>query len=87
METTVDKFGRIVIPKRLRQDLGLRPGTKLEIETVGEDLLLKPVHEEPHVVDKEGILVFTGSASGNLLESIKRHREERSEKITRRVGR
>jgi AbrB family looped-hinge helix DNA binding protein len=87
METTVDKFGRIVIPKRLREDLGLRPGTKLEIESVGEDVLLKPVHEEPHVVDKEGVLVFTGSASGNLLEAIKRQRQERTEKITWSVGR
>jgi len=26
METTLDKFGRIVIPKRVRDDLGLKPG-------------------------------------------------------------
>jgi len=85
METTVDRFGRIVIPKRVREDLGLRPGTKLEIEAVGEEVLLKPVHEKPHVVDREGVLIFTGSASGDLLEAVKEHRRERTGKITQRV--
>jgi AbrB family looped-hinge helix DNA binding protein len=84
METTVDRFGRIVIPKRLREDLGLRPGTRLEIEAAGEELLLKPVHEEPYVGDREGVLVFTGSAGENLLEAVKRHRRERTGKMTRR---
>ena len=27
METTLDKFGRIVIPKRVRDDLDLKPGS------------------------------------------------------------
>jgi len=85
METTVDRFGRIVIPKRMREDLGLRPGTKLEIEAVGEEVLLKPVHEEPHVVDREGVLVFTGSASGELIQAVERHRRERTGKVTQRV--
>ena len=87
METTLDKFGRVVIPKRVREHLGLTPGTALEIEAIGEDVVLKPVREEPHIRDKEGVLVFTGSATGDLLEAVKRHREERSSKIGKRANR
>ncbi|MBW2580667.1 MAG: AbrB/MazE/SpoVT family DNA-binding domain-containing protein [Deltaproteobacteria bacterium] len=87
METTLDKFGRVVIPKRVREHLGLTPGTALEIEAIGEDVVLKPVREESHIRDKEGVLVFTGSATGDLLEALKRHREERSSKIGKRVNR
>jgi AbrB family looped-hinge helix DNA binding protein len=85
MVTTLDKFGRIVIPKRLREDLGLIPGTVLEIESRGDEVMLKPVRNEPNVLDRGGVLVFTGSARGDMLEAIKRHREERSNRIARRV--
>ncbi len=87
METTLDKFGRIVIPKRVREHLGLTPGTALEIEAIGEDVVLKPVRQEPYIRDKEGVLVFTGSATGDLLEALRRHREERSSKVAKRVNR
>ncbi len=29
--TTVDRFGRVVIPKRMRKGLGLSPGSKVAI--------------------------------------------------------
>lgn len=32
MRTTIDGAGRIVIPKAVRDDAGLEPGTELEIE-------------------------------------------------------
>ena len=87
MKTTLDRFGRIVIPKRVRENLGLTPGTILQIEPRGEDVLLKPVREEPNIIQKDGVLVFSGSASGDILESIKIHREKRSIKIAQRAVR
>ncbi len=32
MRTTIDAASRIVVPKRLREELGLSPGTELELE-------------------------------------------------------
>ncbi len=32
MRTTIDRAGRVVIPKAVRDDAGLEPGTELEIE-------------------------------------------------------
>jgi AbrB family looped-hinge helix DNA binding protein len=34
MKTTIDTSGRIVVPKPLRQALGLKPGQQLEISAV-----------------------------------------------------
>ena len=32
METTIDRAGRVVIPKALRDSAGLKPGAKLRVE-------------------------------------------------------
>lgn len=34
MRTTIDAAGRVVVPKALRDAVGLAPGTELEIEAV-----------------------------------------------------
>jgi AbrB family looped-hinge helix DNA binding protein len=83
METIVDKFGRIVIPKRVRENLGLSPGTKVEIESSGDELIVKPIREEPNVVDRDGVLVFTGSMTGDMVEGVQRHHQD----LVRSVGR
>jgi AbrB family looped-hinge helix DNA binding protein len=35
MVTTIDSAGRIVVPKRLREELGFKPGQELELSAVG----------------------------------------------------
>ena len=86
METTVDRFGRIVIPKRVRESLGLSPGTKMEIESIGDEVVLKPVREEPSVVDKDGVLIFTGLATGDMWLATQRPYEDRARSVGRRVA-
>jgi AbrB family looped-hinge helix DNA binding protein len=81
METTLDKFGRIVIPKRVRDDLGLKPGAVLQIEQADQKILMEPVNEGPHVVVKDGVLVFTGTATGDIVGAIQLHRQERLSKV------
>jgi AbrB family looped-hinge helix DNA binding protein len=34
MRTTIDAAGRLVVPKTLREELGLRPGVELEVTAV-----------------------------------------------------
>lgn len=81
METTVDKFGRIVIPKKIRNDFNLEPGTQIHIEENGQAIVLKPVQGEPDLILKEGVLVFSGTPAGNLDEVLTKHREERIRSI------
>ena len=81
METTLDRFGRVVILKRVRDGLGLKPGTVLEIEEVEQKIFLKPIDGEPHVVTKVGVLVFSGTATGDIVGVIRAHRKERLSKM------
>lgn len=77
METIVDKFGRVVIPKRVRNHLGLEPGSILEVEEHDDEVILKVVRTESPIKVEEGIAVFTGKAVGNLESALQTYRDER----------
>jgi AbrB family looped-hinge helix DNA binding protein len=81
METTLDRFGRVVIPKGVRDDMGLEAGAVLTIEKKGEKIVLQPVQGEPKIVEKKGILVFTGAAVGDVGAAIKEHRKRRLKRM------
>lgn len=66
METTLDRFGRIVIPKRVRDELGLDAGSVLQIEEAEGRIVLSLRRDEPDLVREDGVLVFTGEATGDL---------------------
>lgn len=80
MKTRLDRFGRVVVPKDIRDRLELRPGAEVEIEMKGHAIVLKPVEHEPSLTVKEGILVYSGTATGDLGGAIRSHRLSRSDK-------
>lgn len=82
MEATLDKFGRIVIPKQVRDDLGLSPGSVLKIEERDEEIVLKPIVESTPLVLRDGVLVFTGEFEGDVEAAIRRDRNERGDKLS-----
>ena len=43
MRTTIDRAGRIVVPRALRDELGLKGGTAVEIRVNGGRLEIEPV--------------------------------------------
>ena len=77
LRTKLDKFGRVVLPKDIRDHLGLKPGQALKIERSGEEVILRPVEKEPHFHMKEGVLVFWGAVIGDVVKAVKQHREGR----------
>lgn len=83
METTLDRFGRVIIPKGVRDDMGLEAGAVLQIEKEGEKIVLQPVRGEPKIVEKKGILVFTGAAVGDVGLALKEHRKRRLKRMAR----
>lgn len=58
MKRTLDKAGRIVLPKQLRDELCLNPGDALEIESTGTHISLRPVRNQPWLHKKRGVWVY-----------------------------
>ncbi len=77
METTLDKFGRIVIPKEIRDDFNLKPGSQIRIEEHEQTIILKPVAGEPNLRWKDGVLVFSGTPMEDLDKALEKHRSDR----------
>jgi AbrB family looped-hinge helix DNA binding protein len=77
MQVTVDRSGRVIIPKEVRNDLGLQPGTKLQIKKENGKILLEPISVEMQIVVKDGVLVFRGAAAGEIERGVRSHHENR----------
>ena len=71
MSTTVtlDKAGRVVIPKPLRDELRLAPGDSLTLESVGDHVTLRPIRSASALRKKRGIWVFRGDRKMSAAET------------------
>lgn len=74
--------GRVVLPKEIRDRMGIREGTEFEVEEREEAILLKPVRKEATLIKKNGLFVI--KATGKklpkdiVLKTIEKVREERN---------
>lgn len=57
MFATIDSGGRVVVPKDVRERLGLRPGSRIELREVEGRLEISPAITPMQLVDHEGVLV------------------------------
>jgi AbrB family looped-hinge helix DNA binding protein len=77
----IDKAGRVVIPKPLREELHLEPGDSLEMETTGEQITLRPVRGTGPLIKEHGVWVFhagqplPASATDEMLQQIRDERD------------
>jgi AbrB family looped-hinge helix DNA binding protein len=60
MEAVVDQAGRIVLPKFIRDALGLLPGTKVDISPYGAGVQVVPAGRTARLVEENGVLVSAG---------------------------
>lgn len=77
MLATLDKFGRVLIPKRVREHLGIRPASSLNIKEDGKRIIIEIIREEEPIVEKNGLLVFTGKVQNNLEHELNSSRTQR----------
>ncbi len=76
---TIDKAGRVIIPKVLRDEWHLEPGDSLSLEAENGSARLQPVRNG-RMVKKGNFWVFKGGGSLTLEminETIKKMRDER----------
>ena len=80
MITTIDRAGRVIIPKRLRDALNLEPGAEIEIEAGPDGLRLRAAGQAPSLVTKKGFLVHRGSGKTDvdIADFIRRQRAGRA---------
>jgi len=78
---TLDKAGRVVIPKTLRDELRLAPGDTLALESDGERVMLRPVRSASALRKEHGIWVFrsgrklSAADTDGVLESLRQERD------------
>lgn len=83
MNTTVtlDKAGRVVIPKTLRDQLHLDPGDTLEVESEGEHVTLRPLRSVSPLRKEHGVWVFrsgktiSAAATDKVLRDLREQRD------------
>jgi AbrB family looped-hinge helix DNA binding protein len=63
MRVTIDSVGRIVVPKPLRDALGLTAGSTVDISRYGVGLQLVPTGRTARLVPESGVLVATGDTA------------------------
>jgi AbrB family looped-hinge helix DNA binding protein len=77
----IDKAGRVVIPKPLREELHLQAGDALEMESSGEQITLRPVRGTGPLTKEHGVWVFhagqplPASATDEMLQQIREERD------------
>ena len=81
---TLDKAGRIVLPKALRDELQLAPGDALEAESSGEEITLRPLRGNAPLRKKHGIWVYrageplSDSVVQKTMRDVRRERENQN---------
>ncbi len=80
---TLDKAGRVVLPKPLRDRLQLAPGDTLDLEAEGERITLRPVRQNVMLKKELGVWVYQGESTDvSIADLVDRERENRRRAVT-----
>ena len=81
MHVTIDKAGRLVVPKRIRDRWALRGGETLVLEDLDDRMVLRRTESDGELVERGGILTFRDSRGpvtlDETLDAIDKSREPR----------
>jgi len=82
----IDKSGRLVLPKAIRDALHLKPGSSLEVERRDDELILRIPQPEAEIIYKNGIPVLRTRRTTPLspVQLIEQDREDRIQELIRR---
>jgi AbrB family looped-hinge helix DNA binding protein len=82
----IDKTGRVVIPKPLREQLNIGAGDTLEMENIGEQIILRPIRGTGSLTKEKGVWVFYANQSLPASVTDKALRQVREERDLTNLG-
>jgi AbrB family looped-hinge helix DNA binding protein len=79
----IDKAGRLVVPKKLRDALHLVPGTRVVLRKEGEAIVLEPEAKPRGLSMKNGFLVYSigRPLPPESVNWVEENREERDDEL------
>jgi AbrB family looped-hinge helix DNA binding protein len=81
---TIDKAGRVVLPKPVREALQISPGDSLELESSDDHIVLRPAVGKGRMYKKQGMWVFDSGiplSAETVNRTIRRVRAERDRHV------
>jgi len=86
MTLRIDRAGRIVVPKPIRDRLGLRAGMDLELAEGPDGIVLRRPGRSPRLVKKGRLLVYAGPVRQgyDLSRAVEADRESRMGEVWQR---
>ncbi len=81
---TIGKAGRIVVPKEIRDSLGLHEGSRLKLEIQGGKLQAEPEPDPVEIDTKDGFPVLRSGSPlkrGSVVKAIKADRDSRDQRV------
>jgi AbrB family looped-hinge helix DNA binding protein len=78
---TLDKAGRVVIPKGIREKMHLRDGSRLRVELVGDRIELRQEADEVTIQRRGKRRVIVGWEGFDAGKSVMEAREEHLERL------
>lgn len=78
METTIDSGGRVVIPKAMRDRIGLRPGVRVQVVEVDQGVEIRVGSTDVGLAEVDGVVVATGEGLPPLTDEVVRDTIERT---------
>ena len=83
-KVTLDRAGRVVLPKTLRDELRLSPGDTLDLTVNGDEVTLRPRRGATPLQKERGVWVFrtgeplTADETEETLRNIRAERQRRN---------
>jgi AbrB family looped-hinge helix DNA binding protein len=78
IETTIDSAGRLVLPKTIREEVGILPGMTLRITVLEGKIEIEPVPRQVRILQKGPLRIAVPVEEGPALtdETVQRVRRE-----------
>lgn len=84
---TLGKAGRLVVPKKIRDQLGLREGSRLKLVIHGGGIYANPEPDPVSITLKNGFPVISGTPpleKGTIVAALKADRDDQEKRSSKR---